>query len=651
MKNRRDQKIKELITRRALILAGGKLTLFSILAGRLYYLQVIDSDKYKTLSENNQFNVELLPPIRGRILDRQGVPLALNKDNFRVEIIPERAKNIGNTLAKLGKIIDIDRSNLKRVLSEIKLKRSFVPIPVVDNLTWEEVSSVAINTPYLPGIRVDVGRSRSYPFKENAVHITGYVAAVSHNEQMGDPLLELPDFRVGKSGIEKAFDKDMRGVGTQQQVEVNAFGRVVRRLPSEGRKTGDDVKLTIDMRLQTFLNQRLSEGNSLSMSVDDPRVIAALRDGQRLPPEIHPTTGSVNINKSNKITIPESGAAVVMDAFNGDILAMTSTPGFDPNQFNDGLTAKDWERLLANPRSPMTNKAIAGQYSPGSTFKMVVCLAALEAGVWNEQKRINCPGYLDLGGARFHCWKQHGHGWIDMVGAIEQSCDVYLYEVAKKLGIERIGNMARRFGFGEKLNIELPGESKGLVPSEKWKRSTLGKSWHQGETLITSIGQGFILCTPLQMAVMTARLINGGRAVKPKLLKLEGEMNQFGPSLKLNPRHLKIVMEGMNKVTNGSQGTARKVQNPSSKFNFGGKSGSVQVKRISLNDRLTGKIKNEDRPWKERDHAMFVAYAPIKSPRYVTSVVVEHGGGGSTMAAPIARDILEKTMRLDPSRF
>ena len=388
MKNRRDQKIKELITRRALILAGGKLTLFSILAGRLYYLQVIDSDKYKTLSENNQFNVELLPPIRGRILDRQGVPLALNKDNFRVEIIPERAKNIGNTLAKLGKIIEVDRSNLKRVLSEIKLKRSFVPIPVMDNLTWEEISSVAINTPYLPGIRVDVGRSRSYPFKESAVHITGYVAAVSHNEQVGDPLLELPDFRVGKSGIEKAFDKSMRGVGTQQQVEVNAFGRVVRRLPSEGRKIGNDVRLTIDMRLQTFLNQRLSEGNSLSMAVDDPRVIAAVRAGQRIPPEIHPTTGFVNFNEFNQITIPESGAAVVMDAFNGDVLAITSTPGFDPNQFNDGLTAKDWERLLANPRSPMTNKAIAGQYSPGSTFKMIVCLAALEAGIWHEKKEF-----------------------------------------------------------------------------------------------------------------------------------------------------------------------------------------------------------------------------------------------------------------------
>ena len=289
MKTRRDQKIKELISRRTLILAGGKLTLFSILSGRLYYLQVIDSDKYKTLSENNQFNVELLPPIRGRILDRRGVLLALNKDNFRVEIIPERVKNIGNTLDKLGKIIEVDRSNLKRVLSEIKLKRSFVPIPVMDNLTWEEISSVAINTPYLPGIRVDVGRSRSYPFKESAVHITGYVAAVSHNEQVGDPLLELPDFRVGKSGIEKAFDKSMRGVGTQQQVEVNAFGRVVRRLPSEGRKIGNDVRLTIDMRLQTFLNQRLSEGNSLSMAVDDPRVIAAVRAGQRIPPEIHPT--------------------------------------------------------------------------------------------------------------------------------------------------------------------------------------------------------------------------------------------------------------------------------------------------------------------------------------------------------------------------
>jgi penicillin-binding protein 2 len=646
----RNQQAKRLMSRRALILATGKFTLIGLLTGRLYYLQVIEADKYKTLSENNQFNIELLPPVRGRILDRKNVPLALNKDNFRIEVVSEQAKNIGETLQKLGKIIDIDDANIRRVLTEINLKRAFVPIPVIDNLSREDISQVAINTPYLPGVRIQVGRSRLYPFGENAVHLTGYVAAVSEGEQNGDPVLELPDFRIGKTGIEKSLDKKMRGVAKQRQVEVNALGRIIRKLPGDRGKAGSDVSITIDIRLQNYITQRLAKGNSIPVPVDDPRVRVALSKGQRIPVGINPMKGVVNFDQNNQIMPPESGAAVVMDVFSGEVLGLASTPGFDPNLFNDGLTARDWERLLANPRSPMTNKAITGLYSPGSTFKMIVCLAALEAGVVYEHNKFQCPGHMDLGGSRFHCWKKYGHGWVNMVEAIEQSCDVYLYELAKRLGIKRIGLMAKRFGFGEKLDIELPGESVGLVPTPSWKKSTLGENWHQGETLITSIGQGFILCTPLQLAVMTARLVNGGRAVKPRLLQTKEKLDMSGPLLNLDPNHLKIVLEGMNRVTNGKYGTARKVLNKEATFKFGGKSGSVQVKRITLDDRLLGNVKNKDRPWEERDHAMFVGYAPLQSPRYVVSVVVEHGGGGSTMAAPIARDILKETMSLDPTR-
>ena len=648
MRTSRDQETKKLITRRSLLLGGGKIALFSLLAGRLYYLQVTESEKYKTLSENNQFNMELLPPIRGRILDRQGIPLALNKDNFRIEIISEQTKDILGTLNKLRKIIKIDDVNIKRILREIRSKRGFVPVSIADNLKWGDIASVAINTPYLPGVRIDVGRGRFYPYGENAVHVTGYVSAVSETEQTGDPLLELPDFRIGKSGIEKALDSKMRGSAQQRQVEVNAVGRIVRRLPGKAQKIGKDVDLTIDVRLQQFVNQRLAMGNSRPVPVDDPRVIMALKKGERLPTGVDPASGTVNFNKYGKLVSQESGAAVVMDAFSGEVLAITSTPGFDPNRFTHGLNARDWERLLANPLSPMTNKAIAGQYSPGSTFKMIVCLAALEAGIWHEKNKVVCKGYIDVGDARFHCWKKYGHGPIEMNQAIEQSCDVYLYEIAKRLGIEKIAAMARRFGFGAKSNIELPGERAGLVPSSGWKKSTLGQKWHQGETLITSIGQGFILCTPLQLARMTAGLVNGGSMVTPRLLKSIIPPNSDSHSLNLNPKHLKVVVDGMNRVTNGALGTARGVPRASSSFKFGGKTGSVQVKRISLDDRRAGKVKNKDKPWAERDHAMFIGYAPLNSPRYVVSVVVEHGGGGSTMAAPIARDILEKTIKLDP---
>ena len=637
-----------MITRRSLLLGGGKIALFSLLGGRLYYLQVTESEKYKTLSESNRFNTELLPPIRGRILDRQGVPLALNKDNFRVEIISEQTKDIIGTLKKLGKIININDVDMRRILKEMRSKRGFVPVSVADNLKWDDIASVAINTPYLPGVRIDVGRSRFYPYGENAVHVTGYVSAVSETEQTGDPLLELPDFRIGKSGIEKTLDTRMRGFAQQRQVEVNALGRIVRRLPGKEQKIGNDVDLTIDVRLQQFVSQRLARGNSSPVPVDDPRVIMALRKGARLPLGVNPEAGTVNFDKYGKLASPESGAAVLMDAFSGEVLAITSTPGFNPNQFTHGLTARDWERLLANPFSPMTNKAIAGQYSPGSTFKMIVCLAALEAGIWHENKKVDCRGHIELGGSRFHCWKKHGHGSIDMSQAIEQSCDVYLYEIAKRLGIKKIAAMARRFGFGAKSNIELPGERAGLVPSSDWKKLNLGQKWHQGETLITSIGQGFILCTPLQLARMTAGLVNGGSLVTPRLLRSDIQPNLGISSLNLNPKHLRVVVDGMNRVTNGNRGTARGVSRPSSSFRFGGKTGSVQVKRISLDDRRVGNVKNRDKPWAERDHAMFVGYAPLNSPRYVVSVVVEHGGGGSTMAAPIARDILEKTIELDP---
>jgi penicillin-binding protein 2 len=653
MSRARDLETQQIFTRRALVLGGTKLALFGALAGKLYYLQVVEAARYRTLSEDNQFNLELLPPIRGRIFDRNGGPLADNRDNFRIEIVAEQTGDVARTLAALRSIIHIEDWDLKRVLREIKRKRSFVPITVVENLSREDISKVAINTPYLPGIRIEVGRSRNYPYGAAAVHLTGYVAAVAESELTGDPVLELPDFRIGKSGIEKFYDREMRGEAGQRQVEVNALGRIIRKLPGNEGQPGQDVALTIDVRLQDLASRRLVQGKSEAISVEDPRAREALASGKAPSIISQTSTGTtvVNLDEDGKIAPPESGAAVLLDVHHGDVLALVSTPGFDPNLFNNGLSPRDWEHLLSNPRSPMTNKSIAGQYSPGSTFKMLVCLAALEAGVVTRDVEVFCSGYMELGNERFHCWKKHGHGKLDMFGALEQSCDIYLYEMAKRVGIDRIAELSRRFGLGEKLKIDLPGESRGLVPSREWKLATRGEPWQHGETLITGIGQGFLLCTPLQMATMTARLVNGGYAVVPRLVHKPDAGETSFETLNVSPSHLEVVLEGMTRVVNGKRGTARAVPLESDEFQFGGKSGSVQVKRISRAERLLGKIKNKDRPWRDRDHALFVAYAPLEAPRFAVSVVVEHGGSGSTMAAPIARDILAEAIRLDPARI
>jgi len=644
-----DQETQRKFSRRALLLAGVKLGLFGTLAGRLYYLQVIEAQRYSVLSEDNQFNLELLPPIRGRIFDRNGALLAANRANFRVEIVAEQTNHVERTLSALRDLVHIDDWDVKRVLRDTRRKRGFVPITVVENLTRTDISRVAVNAPYLPGIRIKVGRSRNYPFGNAAVHLTGYVAAVSEAELTGDPVLELPDFRIGKSGIEKLYDLDLRGSSGRRQVEVNALGRIIRKLPGEEGQPGRDVSLTIDVRLQTMATERLARGNSEVVSVQDPRVQDALQRGQNLSAGTNAETGIVNLDRKGRISLPESGAVVVMDVHLGDILALVSTPAFDPNLFNKGLSPKDWEFLLSHPRFPMTNKAIAGQYPPGSTFKMLVCLAALEAGVAVPNTKVFCPGYMELGDARFHCWKKHGHGKLNMTGAIEQSCDVYLYEMAKRLGIDRIANLASRFGLGEKLEVELPGERRGLVPTREWKLATRGQTWQKGETLITGIGQGFLLCTPLQLATMTARLVNGGYAVTPRLVYETDSDEPDFENLNIPAHHLNVVIEGMNKVVNGERGTARGARQKDDPFQFGGKTGSVQVKRISKAERLSGIIKNEDRPWRDRDHAMFVAFAPLDAPRYAVSVVVEHGGGGSKIAAPIARDILVETLRIDPA--
>ncbi len=609
----RDSERHKLFGRRAIMLAGGKSVLLSALVGRMYYLQVIEAERYRTLADENRINLRLLAPPRGRIVDRFGDPVADNQQNYRALLISENTRDLDYTLDMLNQIIAIGPSERKRIIREVKRNRNFIPVTVRKNLDWREVSRIEVNAPDLPGILIDVGQSRNYLYGEEMAHILGYVASVSPRDESGDPLLELPGFRIGKAGVEKVHDLALRGSGGSSQVEVNAFGRVIRELDRQEGQPGAEVMLTIDLGLQRMVSGRLAD---------------------------------------------QSAAAVVIDVQNGDILAMASTPGYDPNAFNRGLKSSEWTELVSNPKAPLTNKSIAGRYSPGSTFKMVVLLAALEKGVISPSSRIFCKGYTELGGARFHCWKKHGHGNVDAMLAITQSCDVYFYEIAKRTGIDRIAVMANRLGMGSKLGIDRPGEQAGLVPTKRWKRGAMDAPWHQGETLIAGIGQGYMLVTPLQLAVMTARLANGGFAVVPRLTKALGgadagdsnNITEKFDDLNLPKAHLDLVISAMTEVVNSPYGTAYKSRISETEFAMGGKTGTVQVRRISKAEREAGVVKNRDLPWKDRDHALFVGFAPVHEPRYAVSVVVEHGGGGSSVAAPIARDILVEAQRRGSAR-
>ena len=592
------------------MLGAGQGILMSALVGRMYYLQVIESERYKTLADENRINFRLLPPPRGPIVDRKGRPMADNQQNYRVVIIPEQAGDVEHTLNLLSLIVPLSAGERRRIRREVKRKRAFVPITVRENLDWSDVARIEVNTPDLPGVLIDVGQSRHYTFGSETAHVLGYVAAVSEKELTGDPLLELPGFRIGKAGVERVYDLALRGSGGSSQVEVNALGRVIRELDRQEGQPGAEIRLTIDLQLQRFISKRL--GN-------------------------------------------ESASAVVVDVHSGEVLSLVSTPSFDPNSFNTGLSQAEWESLVSNPKAPLSNKAIAGQYAPGSTFKMVVALAALEKGVINAENHIFCNGKTVLGKSTFHCWKRGGHGSVDLQTALQQSCDVYFYEAARRTGIERIGAMARRLGLGSPLGIDLPGEKPGLIPSNDWKLATIGSSWQLGETLIAGIGQGYILTTPLQLAIMTARLANGGHAVVPRLtrdLVTATSVTEFPiveqKSIGLIPEHLKQVLNGMYRVVNTPRGTAFRARIKNDAQRMAGKSGTVQVRRISKVERDNGVVKNRNLPWVERDHALFVGFAPYDKPRFSVSVVVEHGGGGSSVAGPIVRDILTEVQRLDP---
>ena len=595
------------VTRRGFVLLGAQVLVAGALGWRMRQLQVVETERYRTLAEENRINMRLIAPARAQLFDRNGEPLAINTRNYRVTMIREQAGDAEAMLERLSELIEIPDHQRRRVIKELRAKSAFVPISVAEHLSWEDFAEINANAPALPGIHPEVGLSRYYPHGEETAHIVGYVGRVTQRdldkiEAQGkepDPILQIPEFQIGKTGAERALDLELRGSAGNRRIEVNAVGRVIRELDRFEGIGGEDLHLTLDLDMQKYCHERLSD---------------------------------------------ESAAAVLIDARNGDLLATTSNPTYDPNPFVLGISSKEYKTLLDDEYRPLHNKWASGMYPPGSTFKMVVALAALEAGVISAGETVYCPGHMKLGKRRFHCWRRGGHGWVDLRESIEQSCDVYYYEAAKRVGIEKIGEMARRLGLGVDLDLPVAAMRSGLIPTKAWKRQRHETQWLVGDTLNSGIGQGFVLATPLQLAVMTARIASG-RMLQPRLIRARAGAPvpvEQPDELGINPRHLARVRQGMFDVVNSARGTARRSRIKDDEFKMAGKTGTSQVRNITKAERARGVVRNEDLPWHRRDHALFVGYAPADNPHYAVAVVVEHGGGGSKAAAPIAKDILAK---------
>lgn len=587
-------------TRRALVLGGVKLTVAGVLAGRLYYLQVVRSGEFVTLSDSNRIKLQLILPQRGRILDRFGEQMAYNKVNYRCILGLEQGQDVKPVVAQVAKLLDMSPQQEAALLKEAKGMRPGTTLLLKEYLSWEELSRIEVNSPDLPAVHIDLGQVRFYPDNEGTSHILGHVGAVSEEESDGSPLHRQPEFRHGKSGVEKQFEQTLVGKPGVKRVEMDAHGMLVRELAREESTSGEDVTLSIDMRLQNFAIKRIGE---------------------------------------------ESASVAVMDIRSGEVLALASMPAFDPNRFSQGIKPDYWKSLLNNEKHPLINKALAGQYPPGSTFKMLVALAGLKAGVSPDNTAF-CPGFLAFGSHVFRCWKKEGHGTVDMHHALAWSCDVFFYQLAHRIGPDAIAEMARKFGMGEVTGIEIPGEKPGITPTEAWKRQRYNQPWLGGETLNVGIGQGYVLATPLQMALVAARIANGGYEVKPTILKVAPDAQPEWPKLGVPKSHIEIVQGGMRGVM-APGGTATKSQIPDEQFHMAGKTGTAQVVKINHN-----RPKGAWVPWNERHHAWFIAFAPDENPHYACAVLVEHGEAGSKVAAPIVRDVLWEVQKLDPcNRF
>ena len=644
MKNKRKQK-KELharMSRRNMIIGGGQIALGLLLTGRLYQLQIAQSAGWSKLSDSNQFNTRAVTPARGRIFDSGNRLIAGNTETYSLSVTPSNTKNLTQLLSQLARIIDLDDEDITDIVKVAQSQPRFIPITIKSDLTQRDLSQLAVRSSLLSGTSFSKRYRRIYPQAHLTGHITGYVSPVTPKELEEEPQWgRLPDIRTGKVGVEYALENQLRGEPGLDRIEINSLGKAVRILTDKHPEQGKDAKLTLNMEIQAYAYERLRVGRSEKVE-DIANIQQALTKNQELRAHFAAGDDLVLRDEKDRFIPPESGAAIVMDVRNGDMVAMVSAPSYDPNLFSERLLTRDWKRLSNHPRTPLLNRAISGLYAPGSTFKMVVAAAALEAGVINSKTRYTCEGHMEFGDRKFHCWFDQGHQSLNVKQALERSCDVYFYEIALKTGINRIHDMAKRLGLGAVSGLDLPFEKIGIMPNRDWKKAARGTVWTPGETVVAGIGQGFVLTTPMQLAVMTARLADGKRAITPRLTS-DGETPEFAP-LNIAPSIVRVVKQGMENVLTGPLGTARRYD--LDEYGLAGKTGTVQVKRITKEQREAGIIDNIDRPWKERDHALFVAYAPRKNPRYAAVVVVEHGGSGSSMAAPIARDILQHTIKV-----
>ena len=572
-------------SRRAIFLGGVQGAFGLTLAARMAYISVAENERYRSLSESNRVNLTLIPPRRGWLIDRNGKPIANNRTDFRVDVIPDRMKDKATTIAKLADLLNLNADEVARINEDLEKSNGFQPVQIASGLEWSRFAAVSVRLPDLPGVSPQQGFSRYYPTGAAVGHLVGYVGIASAEEykEKKDPILITPGFKIGKDGLEKIFEEELRGGPGAKRVEVTARGKIVRELTTRPDTPGKPVQLTIDNELQHYAARRLGT---------------------------------------------QSGSAVVMDCHTGEILTMTSMPAFDPNSFSDGISHSEYGMLSSDDHVPLRDKSLRGLFPPGSTVKPMVALAFLEAGL-SPDESVSCRGALRVGNRPFHCWKRGGHGRVDMAKGIYQSCDVYFYHFAQKIGMERIAAMARKLGLGQKFPLPMSNQSYGTVPDPEWKQKKYDSKWQAYDTVNSTIGQGYMLTNPLQLAVMTSRIASN-KLIMPRII-LDQEQEDPKP-LNIAEDHIRYVQEAMNQVVNGA-GTAGRARLPIPGVQLSGKTGTAQVVDLSV-----GRGGN-DVPWKFRDHGLFVCFAPYDNPRYACSVVIQHGGG-SGAAYPVARDIM-----------
>jgi len=590
------------INRRMFILSAAKILIFGGIISRMFFLQVKQNDKYLTLSDKNRIREWKLAPVRGDFKDYFGNTIAGNFEAYELHIIPEEVEDFRYTIYRIKDLLNLSDNHFKKI---VKLKSEIKPwetLVVSNNLSWEDFSKINNHLYDLNGVKPVISISREYPYKEFYTHILGYVSKANENDISSNEMIKerfVPELKIGKTGLEKTFENQLIGTNSIERYEVNAYGRRIDQLAFQKGDKGKTIQLTIDSKIQEFTNQLLSD---------------------------------------------KAGSICVMDIYTGSIIAMHSSPSFDPNLFVFGINQEDWQLIRNNPMKPLVNKSIAGNYSPGSTIKPIVALSALENGIINTNFTVKCEGKKEMYGQTYHCWKKEGHGFVSLKNAMQQSCDSYFYEIARKLGVDRLSETAKKFGLGkEAFNGLFENEKKGLVPNTEWKKNALGRNWLLGETIITGIGQGYIQTTPIQLCLMAAQIGNGGYKIYPKLV-LNGQedlehKDKYKPLYK-NDKNIKIIQEAMFSSTNEIMGTSYRSRIEDPKYQFAGKTGTAQVKRITAEERELD-LKTSQIPYEQRDHALYIAFGPYKNPRYALSIVIEHGGSGGTVAAPLAKKLFK----------